>query len=75
MSIHDSSTHLFLHAAREQEIAERAAEARLRESLEVRLRESLGARARSRRGDRARVARARRWATIASTRRGPRVAR
>jgi hypothetical protein len=67
MSIHDASTHLFLHAAREQELAERAAEARLRESL--------GARARSRRGDRARVARARRWATIASTRRGARVAR
>lgn len=67
MSIHDASTHLFLHAAREQEIAERAAEARLRESL--------GTRARSRRGDRTRVARARRWAAIASTRRGARVAR
>lgn len=67
MSIHDATTHHFLHAAREHELAERAAE--------VRLREALGARARSRRGGRARVARAYRWITIASTRRGVRVAR
>lgn len=67
MSIHDASTHLFLHSVREQELAARAAEARLRESL--------GARVRRRRGDRVRVTRAHRWATIASTRRGARVAR
>jgi hypothetical protein len=67
MSLTDANTHLFLHAARDQELAERAANARLRESL--------GTRTRSRRGGRARVARAYRWAAIASTRRGARMAR
>jgi hypothetical protein len=67
MSIHDATTHLFLHDAREHELAQRAAE--------VRLRNSLVARSRGRRGGRARIVRAYRWVTIASTRRGARVAR
>ena len=67
MSIHDATTHYFLHDAREHELAARAAD--------VRLRDSLDARSRGRRGGRVRVARAFRWITIASTRRGARVAR
>ncbi|WP_418605187.1 hypothetical protein [Georgenia sp. SUBG003] len=35
MSINDATTHLFLHDARERELAERAAEIRLRDSLEA----------------------------------------
>lgn len=70
MSLHDASTHLFLHQAREQELDARAAE--------VRVRRSPSTPSGGRRGDRprlSRLSRLYRWATIASTRRGSSVAR